>query len=216
MRSAVGRRLANQPLRNLGALGAGAVLLATAAFGGLEPAQEPGAATFGLGDAVRAAPLDVTVDRVTWVDGPIPGAYLTDDANRWIGVVATMSTDHTRSLSNEPSHAVALAGVEGLVGEPIDGTDAVLSSDQVLMADSSRLSPMQPGLDYEVVLLFEQDGDAPAPEEVEVVLLGHTWREDTLQGGYAWLDPAPVARATVAARAAGGAAPDESAAEADA
>ncbi len=203
-RSAVGRRLAEQPLRNLGALGAGAILLATAAFGGLEPALTPGDAAFGLGDTVRAAPLDVTVDRVTWLDEELPGIYLTDDENRWIGVVATVSTDSSASLSSEPSYAVGLAGVEGLLGEPVDGAGTVLSRDQLLMADASRLSPMQPGLTYEVVFLFEQDGDAPPPDEVQLVLFGHTWRADSFDGTSGWKDPAPVARATVPARAAGG------------
>lgn len=200
-RSAVGRRLADQPLRNLGVLGAGLVLASTAAFGGLEPAETAGMADFAFGDTVRAAPLAVTVDRVTWVDGPLPGVYLTDDANRWIGVVATVATDHTESLADEPSHTVALAGVEGLVAEPVDGTDAVRSTDQVLMADGSRLSPMQPGLSYEVVFLFEQEGDAAPPETVEIVLLGHTWRADSFDGTFGWKDAAPVARATVPARA---------------
>ncbi len=215
-RSAVGRRLSEQPLRNLGVLGAGAVLVSTAAFGGLEPAEDPGAATFAFGDTVRAAPLDVTIDRVTWVDGALPGIYLTDDDNRWIGVVATISTDHSASLSSEPAATVALAGVDGLVRPPVDGTDAVLSSDQLLMADSSRLSPMQPGLDYEVVFLFEQDGDAPAPEEVDVVLFGHTWREDALTGGYsAWRDPTTVARASLPARPGGQAQPEDAATDGD-
>ncbi len=198
----MGRRLADQPLRNLGALGAGLVLVSTAAFGGLEPAETPGPAGFGFGDTVHAAPIDVTVDRVTWVDGPIPGIYLTDDANRWIGVVATVRTDHTTSLSSEPSQAVGLAGVEGLVAEPGAG-DVVLSTDQVLMADTSRLSPMQPGLTYEVVFLFEQDGAAPPPEEIEVVLYGHTWRADSFDGTFGWKDPAVVARATLPARVGG-------------
>ncbi len=201
-------------MRNLGVVGAGLVLLATAAFGGLEPAEDGGMTTFAFGDTVRAAPLDVTVDHVSWVDGPLPGVYLTDDANRWIGVVATVRTDHDASLSSEPSQTVALAGVDGLVGDPVEGTDAVLSSDQVLMADTSRLSPMQPGLDYDVVFLFEQDGDAPAPEEVEIVLFGHTWREDSLEGGYsAWRDPEPVARTTVPARPGGEASPEDAAGE---
>lgn len=200
MPSAVGRRLAEQPLRRLGALGAGLILLVTAAFGGLEPAQDPGAATFELGDAVRAAPLDVTVDRVVWVDGALPGLYLSDETNRWIGVVATVTTDHMASLSGEPAATVGLAGVEGLVGDPEPGTDIVLSTDQVLMVDGSRLWPMQPGLTYEVAFLFEQDGDADPPKSVELVLLGHTWRADSFDGTLGWKDPAPVARATVPAR----------------
>ena len=198
--TAVGRRLTQQPLRNLGALGAGVVLLATAAFGGLEPAEEPGATGFGLGDTVHAAPLEVTVDRVVWVDGGLPGATLTDDANRWIAVVAAVSTDHSASLSAEPARTVALAGVDGLVGRPVDGSDAVLSDEQLVLADGSRLSPMQPGLTYEVAFLFEQAAGAPAPTEVDLVLLGHTWRADSFDGTEQWLDPSPVARARVPAR----------------
>ena len=181
-------------------LGAGLILLVTAAFGGLEAAQIPGAATFELGDTIRAAPLDVTVDRVVWVEGALPGLYLSDESNRWIGVVATVTTDHTASLSGEPAATVGIAGVRGLVGEPAPGTDVVLSKDQVLMADSSRLWPMQPRLTYEVAFLFEQAGGVDPPDQVDLVLFGHTWRADSFDGTLGWKDPEPVARATVPAR----------------
>ena len=200
VRSAVGRRLTEQPLRNLGAIGAGVLLVATSAFGGLEPVEVEGPATFTAGQEVSAAPLEVTVHRVTWVEGELPGVWATTERSRWIGVVTTVRTEHDRSLLGEPAATVALRGVDGLVGRTAPGTDAVLSGDQLLMADSSRLSPMQPGLEYEVVFLFEQDAGSPPPTEAEVVLLGHRWREDSLLGGFAWLDPTPVAAATLPAR----------------
>ena len=200
MRS-VGRRIADQPLRNLGAVGAALVLLSTAAFGGLEPAEEPGLASFAFDETVVAAPLEITVARVLWTDD-LPGVYLTDDANRWIAVVGTALSNHSESLSSELTDAVTLVGVEGLVREPAAGIEGVRSSEQLLLADASRLSPVQPGLEYEVVLLFEQSGLVPPPDEVTVQISGHTWRPDSFDQTMHWRDPMPVAQATFPARVA--------------
>ena len=201
MRSRVGRRLADQPLRNLGAVGAALVLLSTAAFGGLEPAEKPGLAPFAFDETVVAAPFEITVSRVLWTD-ELPGVYLTDEANRWIAVVGTALSTHSESLSSELAQAVTLVGVEGLVTEPAAGIEGVRPSQQLLLADASRLSPVQPGLEYEVVLLFEQSGLVPPPDEVTVQISGHTWRADSFDQTMHWLDPAPVAEATVPVRAA--------------
>ncbi len=194
-----GRRIADQPLRNLGAVGAALVLLSTAAFGGLEPVEEPGVATFAFDETVVAAPFEITVARVLWTD-ELPGVYLTDDANRWIAVVGTALSNHTESLASQLTDAVTLVGVEGLVKEPSTGAEGVRSSEQLLLTDGTRLSPVQPGLEYEVVLLFEQSGLVPPPDEVTVQISGHTWRPDSFDQTMHWRDPTPVAEATLPAR----------------
>lgn len=208
MRSRVGRRLADQPLRNLGAVGTALVLLSTAAFGGLEPAVKPGLAPFAFDETVVAAPFEITVSRVLWTDD-LPGQYLTDEANRWVAVVGTVLSTHSESLSSELAEAVTLVGVKGLVS-PVAG-DAVRSSQQVLLADGTSLSPLQPGLEYEVVLLFEQSGLVPPPQEVTVQISGRTWRADSFDQTMHWLDPTPVAEATVPVRVAVDTSADEEA-----
>jgi hypothetical protein len=201
VRSRVGRRLADQPLRNLGAVGAALVLLGTAAFGGLETAETPGLAPFAVDGTVVAAPFEITVSRVVWADD-LPGQALTDEANRWIAVIGTVLSTHSESLGSELAEAVTLVDVEGLVAAPVAGIDAVRSSQQLLLADGTQLSPIQPGLEYEVVLLFEQSGLVPPPDEVTVQISGHTWRADSFDQTLHWLDPTPVAEATVPARTA--------------
>lgn len=198
-RGTVTRRLADQPLRNLGVLGAGLLLASTAAFGGLEPVEAAGPAPFELGAQVTAAPFEITVDRAVWVD-ELPGVYLLDDSNRWLALVATVVNTHTESLGHELAEAVRLVGVEGLLREPLEGTAAVVSSEQSVLADGSGLSPVQPGLPYEMVFLFEQDGSVPPPTEVTVQIAAHTWRADSFDGFFSWLDPTVVAEGTVPIR----------------
>lgn len=199
-RSRVATRLAERPLRDLGVLGAVALLGATAAFGGLEPAEVEEVAPLVPGTTTTAAPLEVTVDRVLWT-GELPGAYLEGEGNRWIAVTATVTSTHTESLyATELDDAVALIDVPGLVKEPELGTDRVSASTVLHVLDGSPLGPVQPGLTYEAVFLFEQRGDVEPPTDATVALVGRTWRSWSWQSGEAWLDPAVVARATLPAR----------------
>ena len=196
-RSKVAERLLNRPLRDLGLVGAVVVLGSTAAFGGLEPAEQAAAATLEAGQPVAAAPYEVTIDKVLWVDD-LPGVYLTTEGNRWIAVMGTVLNTHTESLYGggrgvELAYAVSLRDVEGLVGAPDAGTGAVVSDARLSLADGSSLSPVQPGLTYETVFLFEQDGAVPPPTDVTVALHGHTWRAGSLDRSFRWWEPHLVA-----------------------
>lgn len=203
-RSKVADRLLNRPLRDLGVVGAVLVLGSTAAFGGLEPAEETGAATLEAGQPVAAAPYEVTVDKVLWVDD-LPGVYLSTEGNRWIAVMGSVLNTHTESLYGggrgvELAYAVSLRDVEGLVGEPDAVTGAVVSDARLALADGSALSPVQPGLTYQTVFLFEQDGAVRPPTEVTVALHGHTWRAGSLDRTMAWFEPQLVAEADLPVR----------------
>ena len=196
-RSKVVDRLLNRPLRDLGAVGAVVVLGSTAAFGGLEPAEQPTAATVDAGQPVAAAPYEVTIDKVLWV-GDLPGVYLSTEGNRWIAVMGTVLNTHSESLygggpGNELAYAVSLRDVEGLVREPDAVTGAVVSDARLSLADGSSLSPVQPGLTYQAVFLFEQDGAVPPPTDVTVALHGHTWRAGSLDRSFKWWEPRLVA-----------------------
>lgn len=208
-RSKVASRLLDQPLRNLGVGGAFVILASTAAFGGLEPAAPTEIDGIELGAAISAAPFDVTLTKVLWVD-ELPGASLSDDDNRWLAILATLTSTADESVADPAIDVVTLSGVDGLVGSPVPGTDRVVSDARLVLADGSQPSPLQPGLDYDVVFLFEQSGDAPAPVEVLVQVAGHTRRAGSLDGSLGWFDPAVVAQGLLPMREA----VDESAATA--
>ncbi|GEA89446.1 hypothetical protein [Cellulomonas cellasea] len=197
--SVVAQRLLDQPLRNLGVGGAVALLAVTAAFGGLEPAAEPGLPAVAVGEPVEAGPFELTLEKVLWVD-ELPGVK-PGEGNRWLALTATVTnTSERTATSANLRNTLGLTGVEGLVEPPDAGTDRVLSSRRLLLADASDLSPVQPGLDYELVFLFEHDASLPPPEEVTVQVVGHTWRSSTITPDVAWFDPTVVAEATLAMR----------------
>lgn len=177
-----------------------ALLAGTAAFGGLEDADAVATETLEAGRTLDVAPVRVTVDKVLWVD-ELPGAYLTEDGNRWIAVLTTVRSTHDTSLyGTELTGTLSLDDVPGLVAEPDPATGLVGSSERLLLTDGSRLTPVQPGLDYEAVFLFEQDGDVEPPSEVTLVGVGQTFRTSTLQDVAEWTDPAAVARGTFSVR----------------
>jgi hypothetical protein len=205
--SEVASRLLSQPLRNLGVGVTAIVLGATALFGGLEEAEAevPRLAGVRLGETVHAAPYDITLRKVIWVD-ELPGTYPTEKGNRWLAVTATVVNTHHESLFGavELKDAVALSGVEGLVAKPEKRsddasrfTDRVEASYLKVLADSSDLSPVSPRVPYEMVFLFEQKQSAPPPTEVTVQIVRHTWREGSLDGFLGWFDPTVIARSTL-------------------
>ena len=87
--SLVARRALDQPLRRIGIGGAVVLLAVTAAFGGLREQTQDGPEALVVDVPVEVAPFELTVHRVVWTT-ELPGQYLSDDSNRWVGVVATV------------------------------------------------------------------------------------------------------------------------------
>jgi hypothetical protein len=199
--SRVASRLLEQPLRTLGVGVTGIVLGATALFGGLEDA-DPDArgdvAGIKIGEKVVAAPYEITIRKVVWVD-ELPNVYPQEKGSHWLAITATVRNTHSESLFGavELKDALALTGVDGLVEKPASGTDRVESTYRKIIADTSDLSPVQPGLSYEMVFLFEQRAGVTPPTEVAVQAVGHTWRENSLDKTTSWLDPEVVAEGTL-------------------
>lgn len=182
----------DQPLRRLGVVGAGALLLATAAFGGLQEQTQDGPEVLTAEAPYEVAPFELTVHRVRWT-GELPGQFLSAEGNRWIAVVATVrNTSEAGVLGTILREALTLDGVDGLVAEP--GPSGVPPSAIAVLADGSSLSPVQPGLTYEAVFLFEQAGDVDPPTTATVHLLRHTWRRDSLDQSLGWLSPETALR----------------------
>jgi hypothetical protein len=198
--SKVATRLLQQPLRTLGVGVTVIVLGVTALFGGLAEAEVevPRVSGLRVGETVRADPYEITVRKVLWVD-ELPNVYPTEKGNRWLAITATVRNTHTESLFGavELGDSLALTGVDGLVNDKVAGSERVESTYRKLLADTSDLSPVSPGISYEMVYLFEQKASAAPPTEVNVQVVRHTWRENSLDKTMGWFDPAVVAQATL-------------------
>ncbi|UCN13743.1 hypothetical protein LFM56_12625 [Cellulomonas iranensis] len=196
--SRVARRVLDQPLRRLGVVGAVVLLAATAAFGGLEEQTDDGLEVLTTGVPVDVAPFELTVERVVWTTD-LPGQDLSEPGNRWLGVVATVrNTSDAGVLGPVLREALTLDDVPGLVGAP--GDLGVPASAVAVLVDGSELSPVQPGLAYEVAFLFEQDGGTPPPTSVAVQLQRHVWGTGSLDPTAGWRDAATVLRGDLPAR----------------
>ncbi|GIG40059.1 hypothetical protein [Cellulomonas phragmiteti] len=205
--SKVARRVLDQPLRRIGVVGAIVLLATTAAFGGLEEQTQDGPEVLEAGTPVEVAPFELTVHRVVWT-GDLPGQRLSDDGNRWVGVVATVrNTSDAGVLGVTLRDALTLSGVQGLVQAPVD--IGVTASAVVVLEDASPLSPVQPGLTYEAAFLFEQDGSVAPPTSVDVQLQQHTWRAGSLDPELVWRFPTTVLVGTLDAREAAAGTPEQ-------
>ncbi|NUU17897.1 hypothetical protein HP550_11620 [Cellulomonas humilata] len=192
--STVARRVLDQPLRRIGIGGAVALLAVTAAFGGLQEQAQDGPEVLAVDAAVEVAPFELTVHRVVWTTD-LPGQYLSEDGNRWVGVVATVrNTSDAGVLGVTLRDALTLTGVDGLVKEPGVLVPGVTSTSIALLEDGSSLSPVQPGLTYEAAFLFEQDGSVAPPTTATVLLQQHTWRKGSLDPTVTWWDPTTALR----------------------
>jgi hypothetical protein len=179
-RSTVARRVLDQPLRRIGIVGAVALLAVTAAFGGLREQTEDGPEVLAVDTPVDVAPFELTVHRVVWTT-ELPGQYLSEVGNRWVGVVATVrNTSDAGVLGTTLRDALSLTDVEGLVKEPDVLVPGVTSTSIALLADGSSLSPVQPGLTYEAAFLFEQDGSVAPPTSATVLLQRQRWDSGVL------------------------------------
>ncbi|MCC2321624.1 hypothetical protein [Cellulomonas xiejunii] len=195
--SKVARRVLDQPLRRIGVVGAILLLAATAAFGGLEEQTQDGPEVLALGTPVEVAPFELTVHRVVWTTD-LPGQHLSDQGNRWIGVVATVrSTSDAGVLGTTLQDALTLTDVEGLVTTP--GTLEPTATVAVL-EDGSSLHPVQPGLTYEVAFLYEHDGSVVPPTRATVSLQRQTWGVGTLDPTPTWRDAVTAVRGEVDVR----------------
>lgn len=186
------RRLGSRAPRQhlpLAGSAAGAIVLAVLVAGGFDPMEKPAAEVepLAVGEAVDLGPFVVTADRLRVVD-ELPGVSEGDDDTRVLALVATVTaTGTTTQYGAMLSESVALDGVPGLEGDGL-----VPADDVYVMADGTRLDAVQPGLEYEVALVWEQDARADAPSEARLVLVGRTLRESSIDRSMEWLDPAPA------------------------
>lgn len=198
------RRLAQGASRQhltLAGSAAGAAVLAVLVAGGFDPSERTTAeelAPLAAGDTVDVGPFVVTIDRMRVVD-ELPGVSEGDDETRVLAVVATVEATGTKTqygyLLNE---SLALEGVPGVPsydvpGRTRDSGEPAPAEGAYVMADGTVLDALQPGLEYEVALVWEQDARAEVPEQARLVAVGHTLRQSSIDHTDEWLDPLPIA-----------------------
>jgi hypothetical protein len=196
------RRLAQRAPRQqltLAGSAAGAAALAVLIASGFDPLEKPEAevAPLAVGEAVDIGPFTVTADRMRVVD-ELPGISEGNDDTRVLALVATVTATGTTTQHGAMlSESVALDGVAGVPAEAVPGETAdpgepVPAGDVYVMADGTRLDALQPGLEYEVAFVWEQDARADVPAQARLVLIGRTLRQSSIDHSQEWLDPLPV------------------------
>lgn len=171
-------------------------LAATGLFGGLADAPDP-VPTVAADSVAAAAPFRITVHRVVTTQSLGPVGSLTD--GRFLLVLATVRNVSSATIrqgtgSDPLTDAMRISGADGIRQRPLGPATGPAETAEprgvYVLADSSRLDLVAPQLDYEVAWVWEQTGDEPAPEALEVTLRSHTWRASAIDGVLAWRDPA--------------------------
>jgi L-glyceraldehyde 3-phosphate reductase len=88
------------------------------------------------------------------------------------------------------SFQVALPGLRQF-GRPVSPEAA--RPDVVRALDATPLGALQPGVVQNLALVWEQDAAQEVPQQVSIVVVGHTWRVSALDGSRQWFDPTPAA-----------------------
>ena len=184
---AVGGWFRAAPKTRLGGLVGVVALGASSFFGGLEPVDPlASVAPLRADTAVQAGPFALTLTGARTIDDLAPALSPDDDRNRLVGVVGTVE-----NTSDLPVHTKLLTDAVHLHDAGV--VDGFLPS-VVFLLDSTRISVLNPGIEYEVALMWEQRRGVRR-ERITVQVDGYTWREDSFTPGFFdWRDPAPVAR----------------------
>lgn len=179
------------------ALGVAAVVvLVSGLFGGLEKAAPTKADVdrLELRHERHAHPLDLTVTDVYTT------RRISDTAGnprgRFLVVRATVRDTADESMyEGTVAETIRLSGVPGLYKSwSGDETSANARPSVYVTGDRTRLTPAVPGLTYDVLFVWEQSAQQPAPHQVTVVTRDLTHRKSTLDDQMLWTDAKVEAR----------------------
>ncbi|GAA4438922.1 hypothetical protein [Phytohabitans houttuyneae] len=187
-------RIVAVPLRWLGLSAGAAALAASGLFGGLETVEEPEVPAAKIHELSKGEPWNVTVDGGRLVGDGLPGLRLTNPANRWVVVLATVEVTANESR-NDTDDIIDISGVEGLVEKP----DYPRLEPQYVIGlrDGTHVNYLQPSMPEKLAFFYEQESTAPVPTEVTVTINQKTYRVDTLTNSKEWKDLEPRAELTV-------------------
>jgi hypothetical protein len=180
--------LAERASPALYALSAAVVVVgAVAGFGGFEAVAEKTVARVAPGQAIPGKQLDVTIEDAWLADGFDP--YLEPEpGNRFLAVRAVVVNVSDAPVSTVKDN-VLVDGLKGAGGEP--------QADEVMRFGESSNPVLQPGVEQEILLLWE----VPAAEVAEGAPLTVQVLDKTLTKGFlfddSWSDPLVTAEVAV-------------------
>lgn len=194
-RRALAKQVREAPLKRKLGLAAVIALIASGLFGGLDdPWPEP--TTLELGKTYDVGPLTVTVDRVLVMDRLEGVVSPSSPDDRLLVIVGTVGNEgDTPAFSQQlgetlysPDAGVRLPGGEQPIAQVFQ------------VADSTPIREINPGTSYEVVIVFDQEGDWDQPT-IDLGINQWRWIQDdgTIRGD-SWLASHPMAEATVPVR----------------
>jgi hypothetical protein len=187
-------KLTRAPIQWISYALGGLALAVSAAFGGFAPVEHP-EPVLKVGEVNAGTPWNVKIVSVRLVQDLEPAVRLEDKQNHWLAVVAEIEITDVESHS-DIRDIIMLPTAEGLVFDEYMKTTKDQRAREVLItSDATRVDALHPGLTERVAFLWEQKGDV-LPKQVEVQIMGKTWRENTLSGTMEWLDLAPRATLT--------------------
>lgn len=198
-RQSVRRWLVSRPVQQYLYAAGVLVLLVTGLFGGLgkvEPREQP----LTVGASLTAAPLTVVVSRASTTSDL--GSVGKSERGRFVSIVGTVHNDTDATVGLDILRAVVrLTGVADVFqassGTAVGMSDTARPWGVYVVADSTLLTSVGPGLTYEVVWIYEQKATAPPPATVGVTVQAHTLRANTVDQQLQWLDAAAVATGTL-------------------
>ena len=133
-------------------VGVAALLLVTAPFGGLRAAAEPGPDRLVAGKAFQVGPYDVTVRKVVTVGDLAPAIKPEQPGGRLLVLSGTITNPGNRpEFTTLVTQAFSVKG--GGVVEPAEGRAV---PQLVSVEDGQDITTVNPGLTYDVAIVFEQ------------------------------------------------------------
>lgn len=192
---AIGARLRRTPAQWIGYTAGGLALAISAAFGGWQTVSVE-QAKLKPGQLDPGRPWNVKVVTARLLKDLEPAVYLENKEDHWLVVIAEVeiTDDHSHidvdGIVQVPNAVGILTGLQS--GTSFDK----YASDVLLSRDGTRVTSLHPGMPERVAYLWEQKPDA-LPTQVDVDIMGMTWRKNSLTDDYEWLDEHVRASLTV-------------------
>ena len=191
--------LVSRPVQQYAYAAGALLLLVTGLFGGLgkvDPREQP----LTAGATLSAAPLTVVVSRASTTSDL--GSVGKSERGRFVSIVGTVHNDTDATVGLDVLRAVVkLTGVPDVYqtssGTAVGMSDTARPWGVYVVADSTLITSVGPGLTYEVVWIYEQQATSPPPASVGVTVQAHTLRANTVDQQIQWLDAAAVATGTL-------------------
>jgi hypothetical protein len=192
---AISARLRRTPAQWLFYTCCGLALAVSAAFGGWQTVSQA-QPELKAGVVDPGKPWNVKVVTARLLGNLEPAVYLKNKEDHWLAVIAEIeiTDDHSHIDISRILQVPNAVGV--LVDMPTGTSFDAYPHDVLLSRDATRVEALHPGMPEKVAFLWEQKPDA-LPTEVDVAIVGMTWRKNTLTDEYEWLDPKVRATVTV-------------------